>query len=312
MADSRGNFFGTTQQGGTSRSGNVFELPAGSHTPVNLASCTAGIPEAGVVRDAQDNLFGTTFVGGANSLGSVFELPAGGNTPITLASFNSNNGANPVAGLLANSDGNFFGVAQLGGSSDGGQGNGVIFELASGTSPIATVARFNGGNGSNPVGTLIADAQGDLFGTTVFGGAHGGGTVFELPAGRNTPRTLFDFDGANGNRPQAGLVADSNGNLFGTAPAGGPNNNGVLFELVRVNAPGDYNQNGVVDAADYVVWRKTGINSQQGYNDWRPHFGQTAGSGSGASANAAVPEPTTLVLLMFVAAGWCLQRGRHT
>src|SRR5436190_21421234 len=101
VADSRGNFFGTTQQGGTSHSGNVFELPAGSHTPVNLASFTAGIPEAGVVRDAQDNLFGTTFVGGTSGLGSVFELPAGGNTFITLASFNSNNGANPVAGLLA-------------------------------------------------------------------------------------------------------------------------------------------------------------------------------------------------------------------
>jgi hypothetical protein len=114
-------------------------------------------------------------------------------------------------------------------------------------------------------------------------------------------KTLFDFDGVNGNRPQAGLVVDSHGNLLGTAPAGGPNNNGVIFELVRMNAPGDYNQNGVVDAADYVVWRKSGINGQQGYNDWRTHFGQIAGSGSGAVTGAAVPEPTTLMQIILVA-----------
>jgi formylglycine-generating enzyme required for sulfatase activity len=59
---------------------------------------------------------------------------------------------------------------------------------------------------------------------------------------------------------------------------------------------GDFNHNGTVDAADYVVWRKTGINGQQGYNDWRSHFGQPAGSGSGAIANATVPEPSTLLL----------------
>ena len=69
--------------------------------------------------------------------------------------------------------------------------------------------------------------------------------------------------------------------------------------------PGDFNNNGVVDAADYVVWRKTD-GTPAGYNAWRTHFGQPSGSGAGAIANAAVPEPATLVLLMFAAAGWCL------
>ena len=59
-------------------------------------------------------------------------------------------------------------------------------------------------------------------------------------------------------------------------------------------------------AADYVVWRKTD-GTQAGYDTWRAHFGETAGGGTGASANATVPEPATLVLLMFAAAGWCLQ-----
>lgn len=73
---------------------------------------------------------------------------------------------------------------------------------------------------------------------------------------------------------------------------------------------GDYNGNGIVDAADYVVWRKTGINGPTGYNTWRTNFGKPGGSGSVAGIQAAVPEPTTLVLLMFAAAGWCRWRGR--
>lgn len=75
---------------------------------------------------------------------------------------------------------------------------------------------------------------------------------------------------------------------------------------------GDYNGNGAVDAADYVYWRKND-GTQAGYDTWRAHFGQSipgAGSGAGASANAAVPEPATIVMLTFAAAGWCVRRGR--
>jgi hypothetical protein len=71
--------------------------------------------------------------------------------------------------------------------------------------------------------------------------------------------------------------------------------------------PGDYNNNGTVDAADYVVWRKTD-GSAAGYNAWRAHFGQTAGSGAGDNANAVVPEPTTLVILIVAAFGIRLRR----
>jgi hypothetical protein len=73
---------------------------------------------------------------------------------------------------------------------------------------------------------------------------------------------------------------------------------------------GDYNGNGVVDAADYVVWRK-GLGTlftQSDYSVWRAHFGQTGGSGTGALANIAVPEPATVLMLIFAAAGLCLRR----
>jgi hypothetical protein len=82
--------------------------------------------------------------------------------------------------------------------------------------------------------------------------------------------------------------------------------------------PGDFNFDGTVDAADYVVWRK-GLGTTYNQNDygvWRAHFGASLGPGSGAalpSANplsAAVPEPATSVLLILATAGWCLRRGR--
>jgi len=78
------------------------------------------------------------------------------------------------------------------------------------------------------------------------------------------------------------------------------------------SAPGDFNNNGVIDDADYVVWRK-GLGTtytQADYDVWRAHFGQSAGSGSSAIANVAIPEPATLVLLMFAAACWCLRAHR--
>lgn len=73
---------------------------------------------------------------------------------------------------------------------------------------------------------------------------------------------------------------------------------GVLS--VGAGLPGDFNQNGVVDAPDYVLWRDNlgTTYTQNDYNVWRTHFGQTAGGGTGATASAAVPEPTTLALLI--------------
>lgn len=85
----------------------------------------------------------------------------------------------------------------------------------------------------------------------------------------------------------------------------------VAFSLTP-SVAGDFNGDGIVDAADYLVWRK-GLGTtftQANYDAWRTHFGQSAGSGSGAGANSAVPEPETVVLLMLAAAGSCLRPGR--
>src|SRR5262245_6366734 len=95
----------------------------------------------------------------------------------------------------------------------------------------------------------------------------------------------------------------------------------VAIGEVLVGLPGDYNRNGTVDAADYVVWRDTvglpgpgqpadgnndGLVNDDDYNFWRAHFGQTAGSGS--SAGGAVPEPATWLLILMAAAGGIVRR----
>jgi hypothetical protein len=120
--------------------------------------------------------------------------------------------------------------------------------------------------------------------------------------------------------PNALFMSDmADGSLFSA-----PTNTGAIYKVVAV-IPGDYNQDGIVDAADYVVWRDTLGQSGAGlaadgsnngsidlgdFEVWRAHFGQTAGSGSGATANASVPEPTAPVLLMLATYGWCLGRRR--
>jgi uncharacterized repeat protein (TIGR03803 family) len=95
---------------------------------------------------------------------------------------------------------------------------------------------FNGTDGATPRGSLIADANGDLFGTTQFGGTNNEGTVFELAknGASYTPSTLVSFTGGSGGfQPWGSLIADAHGDLFGTTSGGGPNGFGTVFEIVK-------------------------------------------------------------------------------
>ena len=198
-------------------------------------------PLAGLIADAAGDLFGTTQAGGgANNDGTVFEIvkTASGyaNTPTVLFSFDGTHGAAPFAGLTADAAGNLFGTTSLGGAN-----NGTVFEIvktASGYASTPTVLfSFDGNHGALPLAGLIADAAGNLFGTTLVGGAHDAGTVFEIvktaSGYASTPTVLFSFDGTHGARPEAGLIADAAGNLFGTTSLGGANDAGTVFEIVK-------------------------------------------------------------------------------
>jgi uncharacterized repeat protein (TIGR03803 family) len=112
-----------------------------------------------------------------------------------------------------------------------------VFEVLKTASGYATtptiIVNFNGTNGAIPVAALLADASGNLFGTTREGGTNGGGTVFEIAKSAggyaSTPTTLVNF--SDNAHPQAALIADANGNLFGTTYYGGANGRGSVFEV---------------------------------------------------------------------------------
>jgi uncharacterized repeat protein (TIGR03803 family) len=230
VVDSSGNLFGTAV-GGTYYDGVVFELAHGSGTITTLASFN-GTNGAGwclgLVLDGSGNLYGTTYVGGAAGDGTVFELAAGSSTITALASFNGGNGQNPDGGLIMDASGNLYGTTYQGGAA----GDGTVFELASGSGTITTLASFNGANGANPATGLVMDSSGNLYGTADGQGPLGHGTVFELAAGSGAITTLASFDATNGASPSGAVSMDSSGNLYGAA-GGGASGDGVVFELAR-------------------------------------------------------------------------------
>jgi len=243
LADADGNLYGTTLTGGTAgdgTNGTVFELvnTGSGYTLQTLASLdftNGSSPWSGLTMDAQGNLYGTAQSGGAGNQGTVFELAntGSGYQLQTVVSFAGANGASPIGGLLADASGNLFGVTT---SGSGSNANGTVFELVKGASgfTLQTLYAFDPatpGDGAKPDGTLIMDAQGNLFGTTSLGGATGQGTVFELAHGASgyTLNTLGSFSGYL----YSGLTMDANGDLFGTTNQGGAAGMGTVFELVH-------------------------------------------------------------------------------
>jgi uncharacterized repeat protein (TIGR03803 family) len=244
--DSSGNLYGTTTDGGASNFGTVFEIAAGTHTLTTLVSFNGtdgNAPVGTLLIDASGNVYGTTESGGEmvqNGVptgdGTVFEIAAGTHAFSTLETFFGANGEDPT-GLVEDADGNLYGTTAGGGIAiptpriSAGVTGGTIFELAAGTREFSTLALFNGTDGEGPFDGLIADANGNLYGTTELGGASNDGTVFKLSAGSHTLSTLVSFTGPDGNDPSGGLIADADGNLYGTTFSGGLNDNGTVFEV---------------------------------------------------------------------------------
>jgi uncharacterized repeat protein (TIGR03803 family) len=254
ISDATGDLFGTTAYGGAYGDGTAFELlkTGSGYTEKVLHSFSGGTtdgayPEAGLIADAEGDLFGTTVYGGTNDDGKVFELvkTGSGYTEKVLHSFSggTTNGANPEAGLIADATGDLFGTTYYGGAyGERYGGYGTVFELEKTGSGFAKkvllLHSFSSGttDGAYPGAGLIADAEGDLFGTTAYGGAHGGGMVFELVKTGSgfAEKVLHSF--SDGAYPEAGLIADAKGDLFGTTAYGGAYGDGTAFELLKTGS----------------------------------------------------------------------------
>ena len=235
IADSAGNLYGTSIGANlTGYASTVFELtPAGStSTLTTLATFKATDQPIGTLAfDLSGNIFGTTFSGGTHNDGSLFEVSATSHALTTLVSFSGTNGLHPSGSLLSDAQGNLIGLTADGGSN----GDGSLFMFSPSSSTLTTLATFNGTNGQRPVGDLIFDSAGNIFGSTAIGGANGVGTVFERPAGTsNTITTLYSFKAnSSGFNPTGYLVMDANQNIWGETFSGGPSNYGVVFELLN-------------------------------------------------------------------------------
>ena len=219
------------------------------------ANCADGSEPSGpLVRDEAGNLFGTASAGGANDGGTVFELaPDGTETVIAniCAKTPCPDGQLPASGVIMDTAGNLYGTALRGGP----QQSGVVFELIA--NPARTAWKYkvlhhfcqpscaagqspNGLTYQGQASGALYDGTSPLYGTTAFGGANDGGVAFSLtPRGRKWKiADIHDFCnptahcGGEGSMPQAALVEDASGDLYGTTSFGGTSNNGgTIFEL---------------------------------------------------------------------------------
>jgi uncharacterized repeat protein (TIGR03803 family) len=244
--DTAGNLYGTTTQGGTHQAGTVFMLaPNGdvSYSETVIYSfCSAaycldgGGPEAGLILDAAGDLYGTTSWGGNVRGGVVFKLARGTQwKEKVLYSLVGSYEGGSYAGLTFDKAGNLYGTTN-GGSCFA---SGTVFKLSPRNHDewyYTLLHKFSrqGKDGACPFSGVTLDPQGNVYGTTVGGGAYDAGIVYQLiPQKRGVWKeiVLHNFNFNDGAEPYAGLVRDASGNLYGTLTAGGKNGLGSVFRL---------------------------------------------------------------------------------
>ncbi len=254
---SDGNYYGTTSSGGNLNLGNIFKMtPSGTVTQVYsfcTSSCPNGAnPMGALVQGADGNFYGTAQGGGDGhcsgisgiGCGTVFKVTPSG-TLTLLHAFTGPEGADPYAGLVQGTDGNFYGTTQHGGTGNNSKciensnlGCGTVFKITpSGT--LTTLYNFcvqgNCPDGYGPQAALVQGADGNFYGTTHWGGTGtiGNGTIFRItPSGALT--TLHSFAGypTDGASPIGGLIQATDGNFYGTTPSGGAHfTGGTVYQV---------------------------------------------------------------------------------
>ena len=230
-----GNFYGTTQSGGTNGGyGTVFKItPTGKLTTLHSFNGTGdgAAPYGLMVLATNGDFYGTANVGGAHGGGNVFKMTASGKLTV-LYSFCSqsdcSDGQYPVGPLIQGTDGNIYGTTHAGGNTSCTDGCGTVFKITPG-GKLTTLHRFDATDGDYPYGGVVESAEGMFYGTTGGGGAHDWGTVFKMTAsGKLT--TLHSFDGTDGSSAYA-LGLGSDGNFYGTTSTGGAPVDGTVFKI---------------------------------------------------------------------------------
>lgn len=264
LGNGAGKFYGTTQSGGIDDLGIVFKINTSGVESALYAFTGASdgdgaYPSSNLIGDSSGNLYGTTIQGGDSSCdggygcGTVFKLDTGRKVTVFHAFTGPPDGAFPYAGLVRDAAGNLYGTTSSGGSTNAtcapAGGCGTVFKIDI-TGKETVLYTFTGApDGENPGGGLILDAAGNLYGITGGGGEAEGqgnctdgigcGTVFKLDAATGKETILYTFaGGTDGSSPEAGVIRDAAGNIYGTTGGGGSSNPkcitgtcGTVFEL---------------------------------------------------------------------------------
>jgi uncharacterized repeat protein (TIGR03803 family) len=234
---SDGNFYGVTPAGGSAATdaGTFYKMSiAGEITTLVTfcpeLPCLGGVSPNGVIQASNGNFYGTTLYAGKSDWGTLFEISPTGAFKL-LYSFcsllNCTDGGTPKMPPIQAGNGNFYGTTSVGGK----QGHGVVYEMTSaGTYNVrydfcSQPACADGWKANQ----LVADASGNLYGTTAVGGDYDYGTVFELTTA-DEYLVLHSFDGTDGRYPNAGLTLGNDGNLYGVTTRGAADF-GSIFQI---------------------------------------------------------------------------------
>ena len=223
-----GNFYGTTEIGGTSHAGTIYKMtPTGTLATLHSFDNTHGAQPIGpLVQGTDGNFYGTTVSGGPANAGTVFKITSAGKFTV-LHNFDGSDGFDPSSLLVQGSDGSFYGTAYSGGK----QGTGTIFKITA-QGKFAVMHHFNGTtDGGNPYAGLTLASDGNFYGVNSYNGNSANqGTIFRIgPQGKF--KVLHIFDGTNGATPQVTLLQHTNGPLYGDTTFGGSFNDGTFFSL---------------------------------------------------------------------------------
>jgi uncharacterized repeat protein (TIGR03803 family) len=228
---SNGKLYGTTNGGGATGNGTLFEFDPATATytkKLDFIGTNGSSPEGSLVLSGNGKMYGMTNDGGTNSAGVLFEYdPTTSAFTKKLDFIYTATGGNPYGSLLLAGNGKLYGLTGYGGVND----KGVIFEYDPATNIYTKKIEFSSGSGGyQPEGDLIQATNGKLFGMTRLGGTNDKGVIFEYDIATNIITKRVDFTGVNGESPTGNLAQALNGKLYGMTERGGANTIGVLFE----------------------------------------------------------------------------------
>ncbi|HZT41292.1 MAG TPA: choice-of-anchor tandem repeat GloVer-containing protein [Chthonomonadaceae bacterium] len=225
------SLYGTTYYGGQHGYGIVFRLNLPSATkPLtfqvlhSFSYADGANPFGNLVLGSDKNLYGTTVLGGTNGYGTVFKISPSSGTLTTIHNFTYSDGYEPIGSLIQGVDGMLYGTTQYGGSN----GAGTVFKISKDGSVFNSLHSFVYSDGYYPQGALLQASDHMLYGTGLYGGANGNGTVFQISTDGSVFNVIYSFGSYNtdGIYPYDGLTEGPDGNLYGTTYQGGANTNG--------------------------------------------------------------------------------------